>query len=155
MAFDIAPHAISRARRLGADLPGVDFRVANVMDYAWQAEGPWDLVTINETIYYLGWLYPFFDVAWLAAQLYAATQSGGRLLMANTIDKDGDDKLLLPYLIYTYRDLFLNVGFQLETEEIFQGTKNSVAYDILISLFRKTAEASPRSALQADTSLIR
>ena len=143
VALDIAPHAINRARLLGADLQQVDFRVANVMDYAWQAEGPWDLVTFNETICYLGWLYPFFDVAWLAAQLFAATQSNGRLLMANTVDdKDGGDKLLLPYITYTYRDLFLNVGYQLETEEIFRGTKNSVDYDILISLFRKPAEAS-------------
>src|SRR5262245_39219038 len=91
LAVDIARTAIERARNLAGDLSHVDFRVANVMDYEWQAEGSWDLVTFNDAICYLGWLYPFFDVAWLAAQLFAATRSGGRLLMANTMH-EGDDK---------------------------------------------------------------
>jgi SAM-dependent methyltransferase len=141
VAFDIAPTAIARARTLGEDLQKVDFRVANVMDYSWQAEGPWDLVIFNDTICYLGWLYPFFDVAWLAAQLFAATQPGGRLLMANTMDEVGD-KLLLPYITRTYRDLFRNVGYQLEAEDVFRGTKNTVDYDILISLFARAPEAT-------------
>jgi predicted TPR repeat methyltransferase len=140
VAFDIAPSAIERAKGLdGIDLPTVDFRVANVMDYTWQADSPWDLVVFNDTICYLGWLYPFFDVAWLAAQLFAATQSGGRLLLANTMDEVGD-KLLLPYITRTYRDLFLNVGYRLEAEDIFRGTKNSVDYEILITLFAKAPE---------------
>jgi SAM-dependent methyltransferase len=139
VAFDIAPSAIERARGLGADLRSVDFRVANVMDYTWQADSPWDLIVFNDTICYLGWLYPLFDVAWLAAQLFAATQNGGRLLMANTMDEVGD-KLLLPYITRTYRDLFLNVGYRLEAEELFRGTKNSVDYEILISLFAKVPE---------------
>jgi len=136
MAVDISPTAIERARTLAGDLSHVDFRAANVMDYEWQAEGSWDLVTFNDAICYLGWVYPFFDVAWLAAQLFAATRHDGRLLMANTMH-DGNDKLLLPYIIRTYRDLFLNVGYRLEAEEIFHGAKNGVDYDILISLFVK------------------
>jgi SAM-dependent methyltransferase len=136
LAVDIARTAIERARSLSGELKHVDFRVANVMDYEWQAEDAWDLVIFNDAICYLGWLYPFFDVAWLAAQLFAATRDDGRLLMANTMH-EGNDKLLLPYIIRTYRDLFLNVGYRLEAEEIFHGAKNGVDYDILISLFVK------------------
>ena len=140
VAFDIAPTAIARARTLGADLKTVDFRVANAMDYEWRADGPWDLVVFSDTMCYLGWLYSFFDVAWFAAELFAATRRGGRFLLANTMDEVGD-KLLLPYLIRTYRDLFLNVGYRLEAEEIFRGTKNGVDFEILISLFTKAPEA--------------
>jgi SAM-dependent methyltransferase len=139
VAFDIAPAAIARARILGADLSTVDFRVANAMDYEWRAEGPWDLVVFSDTICYLGWLYTFFDIAWLAAELFAATRPGGRLLLSNTMDPVYD-KLLLPHIIRTYRDLFLNVGYRLETEEIFRGTKNGVAFEILISLLAKAPE---------------
>lgn len=141
VAFDIAPAAIARARTLGADLQTVEFRVANAMDYEWRDDGPWDLVVFSDAICYLGWLYSFFDVAWFAAELFAATRSGGRFLLANTMDEVGD-KLLLPYLIRTYRDLFLNVGYRLETEEIFRGTKNGVDFEILISLCAKGPEAT-------------
>lgn len=139
VAFDIAPAAIARARTLGGDLPTVDFRVANAMDYAWRADGPWDLVVCSDAICYMGWRYPFFDVAWFAAELFAATRSGGHLLLANTMDEVGD-KLLLPYIIRTYRDLFVNVGYHLEAEEIFRGTKNGVDFEILISLLVKVPE---------------
>ena len=136
VAFDISPAAIARARTLGADLKTVDFRVANAMDYEWRADGPWDLVVFTDAMCYLGWLYSFFDVAWFTSELFAATRRGGRFLLANTMD-EVNDKLLLPYIIRTYRDLFLNVGFRLEAEEIFRGTKNSVDFEILISLFAK------------------
>ncbi|MBI3330387.1 MAG: class I SAM-dependent methyltransferase, partial [Nitrospinae bacterium] len=106
VALDIAPAAIARARALQAGPGAVDFRVANIMDYAWRDDGPWDLVVMSDIICYLGWLYSFFDVAWLAAELFAATRSGGRLILANSMG-EVDDKLLLPYIIRTYRDLFL------------------------------------------------
>jgi SAM-dependent methyltransferase len=141
VAMDIAPTAIQRATALQVDRQRVDFRVANVMDYTWQADGPWDLIVFNDTICYLGWLYPFFDIAWLAAQLFATTRDCGYLLMANTMDAE-HDKLLLPYITRTYRDLFRNVGFRLATEEIFRGTKNSVDFEILISLFVKSPETA-------------
>jgi len=141
VAFDIAPAAIARARTLGTDLRQVEFRVANAMDYEWRADGPWDLVVCSDTICYLGWLYTFFEVAWFAAELFAATHSGGRLLLANTMD-EVEDKLLLPYGIRTYRDLFLHVGYRLEAEEIFRGTKNGVDFEILISLFVKAPAAA-------------
>lgn len=136
VALDIAPAAIARARAAEAGPGAVDFRVANIMDYDPRAEGPWDLVVMSETIYYLGWLYSFFDVAWLAAEIFAATQVGGRLLLANT-QGDIEDYLLRPWHIRTYRDLFLNVGYRLESEEIFRGLKNGVNLEVLISLFAK------------------
>ena len=139
VAFDIAPAAVARARMLGADLQTVEFRVANAMDGGWRADGPWDLVVCSDTICYLGWVYTFFDVAWFVAELFAATRSGGRLLLANTMDAVGD-KLLLPYIIRTYRDLFLNVGYRLEAEEVLRGVKNGVDFEILISLFTKAPE---------------
>jgi SAM-dependent methyltransferase len=138
VALDIAPAAITRARAHGTDLLAVDFRVANIMDYTWREEGPWDLIVFCDTICYLGWLYSFFDVAWLATELWAATRHGGRLLLANTMD-EVHDKLLLPHIIRTYRDLFLNAGYQVDTEDIFRGTKNGVEFEILTSLLLKNS----------------
>ena len=139
VGLDISPTAIAQAREAAAGLDAIDFRVANVMDYDTHAEGPWDLVVMSETICYLGWLYPLFDVAWLASELFSATRGGGRLLMANTCG-GVEDYLLRPWIIRTYRDLFLNVGFQLEAEEIFHGTKHGVDIEVLISRFGKLAE---------------
>ena len=83
LAIDVAPSAIERARAAGLDPNAVHFTVANIMDFDLRAEGPWDLVVMSETIYYLGWLYPLFDVGWLATEIFAATREGGRFLMAN------------------------------------------------------------------------
>jgi SAM-dependent methyltransferase len=135
VALDIAPAAIARARAAGGN-EKADFRVKNVMEFDAGAEGPWDLLVLSETIYYLGWLYPFFDVAWLVSQLFAATSPGGRLLLTNTQGMI-EDHLLRPWIIRTYRDLFLNVGYRLETEEVFRGTKNGVDLEVLVSLFIK------------------
>jgi SAM-dependent methyltransferase len=140
VAFDIAPSAIARARAAEAAATTIDYRVGNAMEYGWRADGPWDLVVMNETICYLGWLYPFFDVAWFASEIHAAIRPGGRFLMANSMDAQYD-KLLLPFIIRTYRDLFLNVGCRLVREEIFSGTKHDVHFDVLISLFEKPLEA--------------
>ena len=138
VAYDISPSAIARARAEGgAGDAAIEFRAGNAMDYAWRADGPWDLVVMNETICYLGWLYSFFDVAWFASELHAATRAGGRFLMANTIDRQGYDKLLLPHIIRTYRDLFVNVGFTVDREETVAGTKNGVEFETLISLFAR------------------
>jgi SAM-dependent methyltransferase len=140
VAFDIAPSAIARARAAEADGTTIDYRVGNAMDYGWRADVPWDLVVMNDTICYLGWLYPFFDVAWFASEIHAAVRPGGRFLLANAMDEQYD-KLLLPYIIRTYRDLFLNVGFRLAREETHSGTKHGVRFDVLISLFEKPLEA--------------
>ena len=139
VGLDVAPTAIARARSLGLDPAAVEFHLANVMDHDLRAEGPWDLVVMSETIYELGWLYPLFDIGWLASELFAATRDGGRFLMANTYaNTDGGetDELLSPWLIDTYRDLFLNVGYRREEEEILPGTKNGVAYRTLVTLSR-------------------
>jgi hypothetical protein len=108
------------------------------MDYDPNTEGPWVFVVMSETICYLGWLYSLFDVAWLACQLLSATSVGGRLLMANTCG-GVEDYLLRPWIIRTYLDLFLNVGYHREVEEIFHGTKNGVDIEVLISLFAKVS----------------
>jgi hypothetical protein len=47
------------------------------------------------------------------------------------------DYLLLPSLVRTYRDLFVNVGFKIDCENIFRGTKNGVEFEALVSLFAK------------------
>jgi SAM-dependent methyltransferase len=141
LALDVAPAAIERARTLNAGPAAVEFRVANVMEYDPRADGPWDLVVMAEMIYLLGWLYPFFDIAWLASQLFAATADGGRLLLANTI-YGMEQPLLLPWVIRTYHDLFRNVGYETESEETMRGAKDGVELEILISRFVKPA--SPR-----------
>src|SRR2546425_3815011 len=139
VALDISPTAIARAGKLEVSPAAVEFRVANIMEYNLCAEGPWDLIVLSDTICYLGWLYSFFEVGWLASQIFAATRDGGYLLLANTlgaIDKI-DDILFLPWLIRTYQALFLNIGYRLEAEEILHGTKHDAAVDVLISLFAK------------------
>jgi hypothetical protein len=50
-----------------------------------------------------------------------------------------------PALIRTYRDLFLNVGYQVNTEDIFRGSKNGVDIDVLITLFEKRAEVQAQA----------
>ena len=128
----------AQVRQAAVGFGAIDFRVANIMDYDPNTEGPWDLVVMSETICYLGWLYSLFDVVWLACQLLNATCVGGRLLMANTC-AGVEDYLLRPWIIRTYRDLFPNVGYHREVEEIFHSTKNGVDIEVLISLFAKVS----------------
>src|SRR3712207_2705335 len=85
---------------------------------------------------YLGWLYPFFDIAWLGVQLFEATRSGGQLLLANSMNED-NDWLLRPWLIRTYRDLFVNVGYTIETEDVFKSTKKNTEFEVLMTLYTK------------------
>jgi predicted TPR repeat methyltransferase len=144
VALDISQPAIERARALGAGQADIDFRVANIMDYNPQVDGPWDLIVFSDTMCYLGWLYPFFDVAWLAVQLFEATCSSGRLLLANSIGQDGD-WLLRPWIIHTYRDLFMNVGYAIETEEVYKAAKKGVDFEVLMTLYSKTAEEGAAS----------
>jgi SAM-dependent methyltransferase len=143
VALDISAAAIDRARAAGAGPGSVEFRVANIMEYEPHGECPWDLIVMSDTIYYLGWLYPFFDVAWLAWELFGATRDGGRLLLANT-QSGVDEDLMRLWLIRTYRDLFQNVGYQLQTEHVFRGTKDGTDIEILMSLFVKPASAASR-----------
>ncbi len=134
LALDVAPSAIERARQ---DIPAnVEFRVGNAMELDPVGEGPWDLVVMSETIYYLGWLYTFFEVGWLAEQMFEATQSGGRFLMANTYG-GGSNSLMQPWLIDTYRDLFTNVGYKLEVRESFRSEKDGAEFETAIWLFGK------------------
>ena len=140
LALDIAQAAIDRAaaQLAGADPRTVEFRQANVMEYDLVAEGPWDLVVLAETIYSLGWLYSFFDLAYLAGRLFDATRPSGRLLLSNAFGRE-KDWLLHPPLINTYRDLFRNIGYQVRTEEVFHGTKHNIRIDVLVTLFEKPA----------------
>ena len=136
IALDVSSSAIAAARAAQGSFKEVEFRVANVMDYEPKAEGPWDLIVMSETVYYLGWLYSFFDVTWLASELFAATRVGGELLLANT-QGDALEPLLHPSIIRTYHNLFSNVGYNIRAEEVFRGTKNGVSIEVLITLFEK------------------
>jgi SAM-dependent methyltransferase len=138
VALDIAPAAIERAKQRRIPRGTVDFRVANIMEYDARSEGPWDLIVMSETIYCLGWLYSFFDVGWRIAELFDSLRGGGRFLLANTYGGE-QDYLLLPWLINTYRDLFINIGFRLESEEVFNGMKDGVDIKVLLSLFTRTS----------------
>jgi SAM-dependent methyltransferase len=140
LALDVSANAISSARANLSTLEQIDFQVANIMDYDPKREGPWDLIVMSETICYVGWLYSFFDVCWLASELFAATAPGGHLLLADTEGNFGE-ALLLPCVINTYHDLFPNVGYELAAEEMFRGEKNSVSLDVRISLYRRPAAA--------------
>jgi SAM-dependent methyltransferase len=137
LALDISSAAIERANALNTG-SAVEFRVANVMEFNPRSEGPWDLVVMNEMICFLGWLYPFFNVAWLASELFAATAAGGRMIMANTM-YGMEHPLLLPWIIRTYHDLFRNVGYRVETEEVMRGVKDGIELEILVSRYLKPA----------------
>jgi SAM-dependent methyltransferase len=141
VALDISQTAIDRARALGTGSTAVDFRVANIMDYKPHVDGPWDLIVFSDTMCYLGWLYPFFDVAYLAVQLFDATRRGGRLMLANSMDA-ATDWLLRPWIIRTYRDLFVNVGYTIESEEVYKATKKGVDFEVLMTLYRKQPKES-------------
>lgn len=144
VALDVSQNAIERAKASWLGPDSTEFRVANIIEYDPRAEGPWDLVIMSDMIYFLGWLYPFFDIAWLAMELFAATSIRGQLLLANCYGGPGDH-LMQPALIRTYRDLFINVGYQVNTEDIFRGSKNGVDIDVLITLFEKKAEVQAQA----------
>ena len=137
VAVDISEHAIARARGASDGAAGVDYRIANVMELDLEHEGTWDLVVIAETSYYIGWLYPMFELGWLAHSLNAATRPGGRCLLVDTISRENG--IMSPWLIRSYRDLFSNVGYALESEETMHGTKETVEFEIVFSLFGKEA----------------
>ena len=139
LAIDVAPAAIHAARQALIGAGAVDFRVANIMESEPEPEAAWDLVVLGETIYYLGWLYPFFDVYWLAHRLLDATRPGGRLIMTNT-SGGSENYLQRPALIRTYRDLFINVGYELSRDEVFTARKNGTDFVATITVF-----AAPRS----------
>jgi predicted TPR repeat methyltransferase len=133
VGIDIAEAAVARAREQPwAQAGGVELRVGNVMDLEPADGGPWDLVVLAETAYYLGWLYPMYDVGWLAHALHEAAAPGGRVLLVNSVE-DRPQGLMSPWLVRTYRDLFVNAGFALDHEETLTGEKETVTFDVLLS----------------------
>lgn len=141
LALDVSSEAIAKAQAAQGAARHVEFRAANIMDYDPRKDEPWDLIVMSDMVYFLGWLYPFFDIGWLAMELFAATRAGGQFLLANCYGGP-EDYLMRPALIRTYRDLFLNVGYQIRNEEIFHGIKNGVDIEALITLFEKINEPS-------------
>lgn len=134
VALDVAEPALRRAEERLAGAP-VAFRLLDVMDLDPADEGPWDLVVIAETLYYLGWLHPMFDVAWLLHALHEATGPGGRLLLSHTV---GDDNgIMSSWLVRTYHDLARNVGYDLEQSQVLEGTKQGVGFRVVLELFRR------------------
>jgi SAM-dependent methyltransferase len=141
LGIDVAEAAIDKARARLAGTPHgarAELRAANAMELDLRAEEPFDLVVLTETVCYLGWLYPFFNLAWFAREVQQATRPGGRLLLANTLGEIGD-ALVLPWIIKSYHDLFRNAGYETEREEMLRGTKDGVAIEVLVSLLRRPA----------------
>jgi 2-polyprenyl-3-methyl-5-hydroxy-6-metoxy-1,4-benzoquinol methylase len=135
VGIDIAGPAIALAcSRTTAQ--NVEYHAANIIQWQQGLAGDWDLVVCAETIYYLGWLYPFFDIAWLAHRIYEGIRPGGRLLLANTCG-GVEDYLLLPWIIRTYHDLFRNVGFAVLREKTFRGNKNGADIEAMITLYAR------------------
>lgn len=137
VGLDVAEPAIALAKAR-TSAPNVEYLRENVMQWQQGLAGPWDLVVCAETICYLGWLYPFFDVAWLAHCIHEGTRPGGRLLLANTCG-GVEDYLLLPWIIRTYHDLFRNVGFVVLRDTVFRGDKNGAEIEAMITLFERPA----------------
>jgi SAM-dependent methyltransferase len=142
LAIDVAPAAVERAIAGGDAAGRIEYRVANIMQYDPASDGPFDLIVLSETIYYLGWLYSFFDVAWRAAVLFDATADDGVLLMCNT--RGGLRSYLhRPWLLKTYQDLLRNIGYVVETEDTFAGEKDDVRLEADITILRKPAGSEP------------
>jgi SAM-dependent methyltransferase len=139
LGLDVSPAAIEAARARFVSSPfasRLEFRAQNIFEADLRGAGPFDLVVLTETVYYLGWIYPFFNVAYLARDLLETTSPGGRLLLANTLGEVGDT-LVLPWIIRSYHDVFRNAGYETEREETLRGTKDGVEMEVLISLLRR------------------
>lgn len=151
LALDVAAAAIERARGQAAatGAGGVEFLVANAMEHDFVVGGPWDLVVLTETIYSLGWLYSLFDLGMFALHLGESMTAGGRLLLSNTYGAERD-WLMRPFLIDTYRDLFVNVGFGVETQSVFEGVKDGEPFRVLATVLRAPDHpASPANGVAA------
>jgi SAM-dependent methyltransferase len=138
IAIDVSEEAIGRARAQAVD--GVEFRVEDVMRFPLREEGPWDLIVISETMPYLGWRHTFFDLAWLAGEIFAATRPGGRLLVVDT-QRGVNDALYRPWIIRAYHDLFPSVGFRPEAEaERRFADEEGFEIEFLLTVFGRDAE---------------
>jgi SAM-dependent methyltransferase len=135
LALDASSIAVARARPRVPE--NVELQVADAVDFDPVGAGPFDLVVVCETIYYLGWLRTFFEIGWFAHRLRDAVEPEGRLLLGNTVIED-EKSLESPWLIDTYRDLFGNAGFELEREERYRSPKGGVELEALLSLFKRT-----------------
>jgi SAM-dependent methyltransferase len=135
VAIDISDAAIDRARAVGA-ADTVEYRVADAVHFEAVAEGPWDLIVLSETIYYVGWRNTCFEVAWMAGQLFESARPGARLLMSNTHGTPGH-YLQMKSLLDTYRDLFLHSGFELERSEVYAGPKSGAQLEATLAVMIK------------------
>ena len=144
LALDVAAAAIERARGQPAvaGAGSAEFVVANAMDHDFAAGGPWDLIVLTETVYSLGWLYSLFDLGMFAIHLRESLAAGGRLLLSNTYGAERD-WLMRPFLIDTYRDLFVNVGLAIETESVFVGMKDGETFRVLATLLQAELPRPP------------
>lgn len=138
LSIDISAAALASARMACPQLDSVSFEEADAVPFDYVARGPWDLITVVESIYSFGWLYPLFDVAWMATQMAASLAPQGRLLLTNTYGSE-KDHLLRPYLIDTYRDLFRNVGLTVLREQLLEGDPHEGLLPALVTLFEKRA----------------
>lgn len=134
LGLDASGLAIERARRRVPE--NVGLQVVDAVEFDPMLSGPYDLVVVCETIYYLGWLRTFFEIGWLAHRLFDAVEPGGRLLLGNTILED-EKSLEAPWLIQTYRDVFVNAGFSVEREERYRGVKGGTELEALLTLFTR------------------
>ena len=137
VAVEIAQPAIELARSR-TTATNVEYVHANVMEWKAGLAGDWDLVVCAETMCFLGWLYPFFDVAYFAHCVFEGTRPGGRLLLANTCG-GVEDWLLRPWVIRTYHDLFRNAGFVVLHDTVFRGNKNGADIEAMITLLARPA----------------
>ena len=60
-----------------------------------------------------------FDIAWFARRIRDALAQEGRLLMANSMNHEGGDQMLMPFVKLNYSELFKKVGFNLIKERKF------------------------------------
>jgi SAM-dependent methyltransferase len=139
VATDVSEEAIRRARERPVE--GVEFGHHDAMTFPLRDEGPWDLIVMSETIPHLGWRHTFFDVAWLASEIFSSTRPGGRLLLVNTC-RGLEDWLYRPWIIRAYHDLFRHVGFTPEAEHRLVG-EDEVELEFLLSIFGRETNPDP------------
>lgn len=137
LGIELSQAAVARGRSLNFSANDrIELRQANVMAYDSELEGPWDLIVLSETLYYLMWEYPLKHLVDKIDEWFRSTRPGKYFLLCNTHSGIAD-RISPPSFLAAYRDLLIGAGYRLKDEEPFTGIKDGVNYQGLISLFVK------------------
>jgi cyclopropane fatty-acyl-phospholipid synthase-like methyltransferase len=112
LGIDISNRAVAIAQQRLADLGNVSFRVANLRTFN---EGPYDLIILADTLYYLGDRHYPKEFRELIEQLASLCAPNGRVLLLNYIApwRRQED-------LFEYTKLFKDAGLTEERTEVVE-----------------------------------